>query len=75
MKKVISFAMAGLILASTCGTALAQKANPTVEARKQMIEKMRAEHKARRNRPHVKRISGTVDKSLKPRALATPVKK
>ena len=75
MKKAMTFA-AVLALTAVCGVAgFAQTAKPTVEYRKQMIEKMRAKHEARKNRPHVKKISGTVDKSLKPRATAVAPKK
>jgi hypothetical protein len=57
------------------GICFAQTANPTVEYRKQMIEKMKARHKLHKSRPEVKKISGTVDKSLKPRATVVIPKK
>ncbi len=72
MKKAVTLTMVLVWSALLVGTGLAQTANPTITAHKQMIEKMESQRLAHKTRPRVRKMSGTVDRSLKPRATVSP---
>ncbi|HTC21257.1 MAG TPA: hypothetical protein VK859_10440 [bacterium] len=75
MRKTVLF-LTAFFLTAAWETAVADgpTANPTREARKAEIKRMEAMHEAHRKHAHVKKISGTVDKSLKPQATVGPAR-